>query len=113
MTDIDELMATERRLLGAVMVSDQWATEATCWLKAGNFRSLRHAAVFDSVNVVLRRHGYVGAVEIAEDLRDRGLLDAIGGPRALHAMVTVSTDARTSDLDYLLKHTPATGAGGQ
>lgn len=104
--DLDDLLATEQRALGAAMLADPTIGPATCWLAPGNFRLRRHATVFESIRAIDRRGGFVTAVAVAEDLQDRGLLAVVGGPMALHALVSASVGARASDVDFLLKHTP-------
>ncbi len=111
MTGLGDINTTEQRLLGAAMVSPEIGRDVVQVLVSGNFRSLRHATIFDSIRTVWHRTRGVDPVAVAQDLTDRGLFAAVDGLATLESMIAAADAVHWSDIDFLTKHTPV-GADG-
>lgn len=113
MSGLGGINITERRLLGAAMVSPEIGRDVVQVLVAGNFRSLRHATIFDSIRTVWRQTGTADPVSVAQDLTDRDLFAAVDGLATLEQMIDVADTVHWSDIDFLTKHTPAVADGAR
>ncbi len=90
-------MEAESALLGAMMISfDAIAAAMELGIKAEHFYKPLHQHVMTSVEILSAKGEPVEPISVAEDLRRRGLLEAVGGMPALlniHAASVSSANA--------------------
>jgi replicative DNA helicase len=80
-------LEAEEALLGAMLLSRD-AVAAASEVVSGSdvFYRPSHAHIFDVITVLTARGGAVDPITVADELRRRDLLDAVGGPSALLAL---------------------------
>lgn len=75
--------ATERSLLGAMLLSRQVTEGAIKLVSSADFYSPGLGLIFDSIEALYKVGEDIDPVTVADDLHAKGQLDAIGGPPAL------------------------------
>ena len=91
----------EAAVLGAMLLSPAFAQQASEELVATDFATPAHRTIFAAIQKLLGSRRAVDGVMVAEQLRDDGLLNEVGGAPFLHALVE---GAPTSDLaDHYLE----------
>ncbi len=76
-------LQAEESLLGAMLLSRDAVSAASEIIDGKHFYKPAHAHVYEAITAVLSRGEPVDPVTVAEELRRRDLLDAVGGPQVL------------------------------
>lgn len=90
-------LGAERSLLGAMLLSPDAADIGADLLAARDFYSPAHGHVFAAITAARRDHEPVDPVTIADRLRRAGLLDTIGGPGLLVALIADTPATSNAD----------------
>jgi replicative DNA helicase len=93
-------LRAEESLLGAMLLSrDAIAAATEVGLSGDDFYKPAHGHIFDAINALYARGDSVDPVTVADTLRRRELLDAIGGP-AILVTLQAGTPATTTAGKY-------------
>ena len=77
-------LEAEMGLLGAILWDPKVLGEVITVVKNGDdFSSPRHGRIFDAIREVFDKHQSVDILLLNQHLRDRGIVDAVGGPEFL------------------------------
>jgi replicative DNA helicase len=92
-------LQAEESLLGAMMLSAGAIADAAGSVTTSDFYKPAHGHVFDAIHTLYATGQPIDAVTVADELRRAGLLEAIGGPRFLAQILSV-TPATTNAARY-------------
>src|SRR5688572_4986996 len=81
----------ERSVLAAMMMDHESIGRALELLEPPNFYRVAHQKVFEALLALYNRNERADLITVAEELRKRGDLEAIGGPAALAQVVEYAT----------------------
>lgn len=84
MAEVRADLPAERQLLGALLTTEQaFAKAADADLEAADFYAPRHGQIFDAIATLAGRGVFADQVAVADELKRRDALDAVGGPDQL------------------------------
>ena len=81
----------ERSVLAAMLLGDEAIVRAQPLLKASAFHRTAHGRIFDAIVGLHRRGEKADLVTVAEELRERCDLEAVGGPSAIAQILECAT----------------------
>jgi replicative DNA helicase len=85
-TQDEPAIDAERAILAAMLLKHETVGHALERLEPGSFYRLSHRKIFEAISALFDRDESSDIITVAEELRRRGDLEAVGGPSALAAV---------------------------
>jgi replicative DNA helicase len=95
-------LEAEHHLLGALLVSPECMSDATDILRADDFYSPRHVAIWEALVALRDRNEVIDSITLESELSARGQLQAAGGRDAL--LDLTNRVVRSASIEALAKH---------
>ena len=80
-------LAAEESILGSLMLAEEAFDDVIENLKSDDFYRSSNRTIYDAIIAIFSRGEPVDAITVVEELKRRGLLDAVGGHLRIHELV--------------------------
>jgi replicative DNA helicase len=96
-----QALEAERSVLAALLLDHEAVGMAVEMLETANFYRVAHQKIFDAILSLYNRNEKADVITLAEELRKRGDLEAVGGPQALTQILEYATSS--SNLEQYIR----------